>query len=144
MCLESGINVVIDIGTHFDDIEEMTKFYTSKRGLFIFKDPVHMFLLALLVDFNFGEASKKISESIEAIKEDENLVNRLDQFIENARRVFLNRYFLIYEVVLIKSVAKELQMPVKEVTILIEDLMIQNELPGQFNEDKTKVYTYMK
>ncbi|KAL7673842.1 hypothetical protein ACOME3_000122 [Neoechinorhynchus agilis] len=144
MCLESGINVVIHIGQDFDEIEKMTKFYTSKTGLSEFEDPAHKFLLAILVDFNFGEASKKISESIEAIKEDENLVNRLDQFIENARRVFLNRYFLIYAVVLIESVAKELQMPVKEVTILIEDLMIQNELPGQFNEDKTKVYTYMK
>ncbi|KAL7674602.1 hypothetical protein ACOME3_000879 [Neoechinorhynchus agilis] len=87
------------------------------------------------------EAGKYLAESVEFIKSDETLEPKLKDFVDNAKRVFLERYFRIHHKVSIEIVANAMQTSVEETKSLIEELIANKQLTGKFDETGMVVCT---
>ncbi|KAL7674599.1 hypothetical protein ACOME3_000876 [Neoechinorhynchus agilis] len=142
MTVEYAIDAMIQCGQNFDLINTVADFYHHKQRRIAFRnDPIHHFFICIFVQFDFKEAGKYLAESVEFIKSDETLAPKLKDFVDSAKRVFLERYFRIHYKVSIEIVANALQTSVEETKRLIEELIANKQLTGKFDENGMVVRT---
>ncbi|KAL7674601.1 hypothetical protein ACOME3_000878, partial [Neoechinorhynchus agilis] len=135
MTVEYAIDAMIQCGQNFDLINTVAEFYHYKqRRIASNNDPIHHLFICIFVQFDFKEAGKYLAESVEFIKSDETLAPKLKDFVDSAKRVFLERYFGIHHKVSIEIVANAMQTSVEETKRLIEELIATKKLTGKFDE----------